>query len=61
MTEWHTHLEVLLQPLFERVGDLVELVELPDPLHGGVVARGARVKALDDGAHVSKDGSVHQS
>ena len=30
-------LEILLQSLFKGVGDLVKLVELPDPLHGGVV------------------------
>ena len=61
MTEWHTHLEVLLQPLFERVGDLVELVELPQPLHGRVVPSGARVQALNDGADIAKDRGVHQS
>ena len=30
-------LEVLLQPLLEGVGDLVELVELADTLHSRVV------------------------
>ena len=30
-------LEILLQSLFQGVGYLVELVELPDPLHGRMV------------------------
>ena len=30
-------LEVFLQPLLQRVGDLVELVELAHPLHRRVV------------------------
>ena len=53
-------LEVLLQPLPQRVGDLVEADELPHPQHLGVVARRARVQTLDDGRHVAEDAGVHE-
>ena len=55
------YLKVFLQPLLERVRDLVELVELAHPLHGRVVSGGARVQPLNDCAHVAKDARVHQS
>lgn len=42
-------LEVLLQPLPEWVGDLVEADELPDSQHLGVVAGRPGVQPLDDG------------
>ena len=58
--ELELYLEVLFQPLLERIWDLVELVELAHALHCRVVARRARVQPLDDGAHVSKDGGIHQ-
>ncbi len=54
------HLEVLLQALLERVGYLVELVELPDALHGRVVPGGARVQPLDYGRDVAKYAGVHE-
>lgn len=54
-------LEVLLQPLPQRVGYLVEADELPDAQHLGVVARRARIEALDDGRNVAEDAGVHQS
>jgi len=54
-------LEVLLEALAERIGNLVEANELLDLLHLGVVARRARVETLNDGAHVAKDARVHQS
>lgn len=42
-------LEVLFQALPQRVWDLVEADELLDTQHLRVVARSARVQALDDG------------
>lgn len=42
-------LEVLFQALPQRVWDLVEADELLDTQHLSVVARSARVQALDDG------------
>ena len=54
------YLKVLLEPLLERVGDLVELVKLPDPLHGRVVAGRPAVQTLDDGGDVTEDTGVHQ-
>lgn len=42
-------LEVLLQPLPERVRDLVEADELSDSQHLGVVAGRPGVQSLDDG------------
>ena len=54
-------LEVFLEPLAQRVRDLVEADELLHLLHLRVVARGARVEALDDGADVTEDTGVHQS
>lgn len=53
-------LEVLLQPLPQRVGDLVEPDELPHAQHLGVVAGRPGVQTLDDGRDVSKDTGVHQ-
>ena len=53
-------LEVLLQSLAQRVGDLVEADELSHPHHLGVVPRCSRVKALDDGRNVPKDAGIHQ-
>ena len=32
-----SHLEVLLEPLLQRVGDLVELIELPDLVSDGLL------------------------
>ena len=54
-------LEVLLHPLSEGVWDLVEAYELLDAYDVCVVAGCARVQALDDGAHVTKDTGIHQS
>ncbi len=54
-------LKVLLQPLFQGIGDLVELVELAHPLHGRMVAGRARVQPLDDGADISENTGVHES
>lgn len=53
-------LEILLQPLPQRVGDLVEADELLDAQHLGVIARRARVQPLDDGGDVAKDAGVHE-
>lgn len=52
-------LEVFLQPLPERVGDLVKAYELFDLLHLGVVAGGTRIEALYDGTDVTKDTGIH--
>ena len=54
-------LEVLLETLTKRIGDLVEAYELFNLLHLCVVASCARVQPLNDGAHVTKDTSVHKS
>ena len=54
-------LEVLLETLTKRIGDLVEAYELFNLLHLCVVASCARVQALNDGAHVTEDTSVHKS
>ena len=53
-------LEVLLQTLPEGVGYLVKSDELLDPQHLRVVAHGAGVQPLDNGAHVTEDAGVHQ-
>lgn len=53
-------LEILLQPLPEWVGDLVEADKFPDSQHLGVVAGGARVQPLDDGRHVPEDAGIHE-
>ena len=53
-------LEVLLEPLPQWVGDLVEADELLDLLHLGVIAGRAAVEPLDDGTDVAKDAGVHQ-
>ncbi len=53
-------LKILLQPLPEWVGDLVETDELPNSQHLSVVTCGARVQPLDDGGHISKYASIHQ-
>lgn len=53
-------LEVLLQPLPQTSGDLMEADELFDPQHLGVVAGRAGVQSLDDGRHVTKDTGVHE-
>lgn len=42
-------LKILLQPLPEWVGDLVETDELPNSQHLSVVTRGAGIQPLDDG------------
>lgn len=56
----HTYMEVLFQSLPERGGNVVELNELPDGEHLVMVPSGARVEPADQGAHVAKDGGVHQ-
>lgn len=53
-------LEILLQPLAQRVGDLVEADELFDAEHLQVISRCSRVKALDDGGNIPKDAGIHQ-
>ncbi len=53
-------LEALLEPLAQWVLDLVEADELFDLGHLGLVAGGAAVEALDDGADVAEDGGVHE-
>lgn len=53
-------LEILLQPLAQRIGDLVEADELSDPQHLGVVPSRPRVQTLDDGRNIPKDTGVHQ-
>ncbi len=54
-------LEVLLQPLSERVWDLVEPDELFHTEHLRVVPRRSRIQPLDDGGDVPKNAGVHQS
>lgn len=54
-------LEVLLQPLPQRVGNLVEADELPNSDHLGVIARRPGVQPLDNGRHVPEDAGIHQS
>lgn len=54
-------LEVLLQPLSEGVGDLMEADEFFDSQHLEVIPGRARVQPLDDGRHVPEDAGVHQS
>ena len=53
-------LEVFLQSLPERIGDLMEADEFLDPQHLGVVAGGAGVQSLDDRRDVTEDTGVHQ-
>ena len=53
-------LEVFLQPLPERIGDLMESDEFLDPQHLGVVTGGAGVQTLDDRRDVTEDTGVHQ-
>lgn len=53
-------LEVLLQSLPQRIGNLVESNKLLNPQHVDVISRGPRVQALDDGGNVTKDTGVHQ-
>lgn len=53
-------LEVLLQALPQRVGDLVEADELADSQHLGVIAGRPRVQPLDDCRDVAKDTGIHQ-
>jgi len=57
---WPGMLKVLLQPLPERVGDLVKTNELPDSQHLGVVAGCSWVEPLDDSRHIPEDAGVHQ-
>jgi len=52
-------LEVLLQPLPQRVRDLVETDEFFDPEHLEVIPGRTGVQPLDDGGHVPKDAGVH--
>ena len=52
-------LEVLLQPLPQRIGDLVEADEFFDPQHLEMIPGRARIQPLDDGGHVPKDAGVH--
>lgn len=54
-------LEILLQPLSERVWDLVESDELFHTEHLRVVPRRSRIQPLDDGRDVPKNAGVHQS
>lgn len=54
-------LEILFQPLAERVRDLVEPYELADPEHLRVISRRAAVKPLNDRRNVTEDAGVHQS
>lgn len=53
-------LEVLFQPLPQRVGNLMETDEFLDPQHLSVVAGRTRVQPLDDGGDVSKNTGVHE-
>ena len=53
-------LEVFLQPLSQRVWDLMKPDELFHFLHLRVVTRRARVEALYNGAHITEDAGVHQ-
>ena len=53
-------LEVLLEALTERIGDLVEANELFNLLHLCVVAGRARVQPLYNGTHVTEDAGVHE-
>lgn len=53
-------LEVLLQSLSQRIGNLVESDKLLNPQHVDVIPRGTRVQALDDGGNVTKDTGIHQ-
>lgn len=53
-------LEILLQPLAKRVGNLVEADKLSDPQHLGVVPGRSRVQTLDDGRNIPKDAGIHQ-
>lgn len=53
-------LEVLLEALAQRVGDLVEADELSHPQHLCMVAGSARVQPLDDGRHVAEDAGIHE-
>lgn len=53
-------LEAFFKSLAEWVLDLVEADELFDFGHLGLVAGGAAVQTLDDGAHVTEDGGVHE-
>lgn len=54
-------LEVLLQPLPQRVGNLVEADEFFDSQHLQVVSGCARIQPLDDSGHIPKDAGVHES
>jgi len=53
-------LEVLFKALTERVWNLVKSDEFLDLLHLCVIACGAGVEALDDGAHVTEYARIHQ-
>lgn len=53
-------LEILLQPLTKRVGDLVEADKLSDSQHLGVVPRCPRVQTLDDRRNIPEDTGIHQ-
>lgn len=54
-------LEVLLESLSQRVGDLVEANEFFDPKHLQMVPSCSRVQSLNDSGHIPKDTSIHQS
>lgn len=54
-------LEVLLQSLAERIGNLMEADELTYSEHLGVVASSTGVEALNDGGNVAEDAGIHQS
>lgn len=54
-------LEVLLQPLSQRVGNLVKADEFFHPQHLSVIASRARVQPLDDGRDVPKNTGIHES
>ena len=53
-------LEVLLEALTERIGDLVEANELFNLLHLCMVTSRARVQPLYNGTHVTEDTGVHE-
>ena len=53
-------LEVVFDALLERVGDLVEADELLHSHNVSVVARRARVQALDNCTDISKNTGVHE-
>lgn len=53
-------LKVLLEALPQRVGDLMEADEFPQPRHLRMVPGRPTIQPLDDGRHVTEDRGVHQ-